>query len=313
VASRVHIAAAACVVASGLFVAGSPAPIASAGPDRGLAEGERTHDNGGHDGDRRAGPLRDFGRGRGPESRGRGRTPVAGWQIGKRVLREIRIAPQTKPTKPGEDWPPTKPHRPWWMDCDGGGGGVGQPPGNPGSGGGGGNGGGLSTSRPPTLPSHLPPTYGGLPSSLPGASAEPFVGPGIVAAGAAAAPLAPIALPAIVVPVALPGGLAGGAGPRPGVPGAVGRPNAEPPPARQSPPSSSRAGQEASPNSAPASTYRAGYGSYLRSAGPGEIAALAVPGFVGILLLTGAGGLIGYRQARAGRAIRAGAMERFMS
>lgn len=303
------MAAAACVVASGLFVVGSPAPAASAGPDRGY-----------NDGDRHAGPLRDFRRGNGPESRDRGWAPAAGWQQGKRVLREIRIASQTRPTKPGEDWPPTepgeegpggepwKPHRPWWMDC---GGGVGQPPGNPGSGGGGGgNGGGVSTSRPPTLPSHLPPAYGGgLPNGLPSASTEPIVGPGVVAAGAAAAPLAPIALPAIVVPVALPGGLAGGGGVRPG---ALGRPTTEPAPTRQSPPGA-RAGQEASPSSVPASTYRAGYGSYLRSAGPGEIAAVALPGFVGILLLTGAGGLIGYRQARAGRTIRAGAMERFMS
>jgi hypothetical protein len=55
-----------------------------------------------------------------------------------------------------------------------------------------------------------------------------------------------------------------------------------------------------------------GYPPYLRSAGLGEVATIALPGFVGILLLTGAGGLIGYRQARTGRAFRAGAMERFM-
>jgi hypothetical protein len=40
--------------------------------------------------------------------------------------------------------------------------------------------------------------------------------------------------------------------------------------------------------------------------------AAAVPGVTGILVLTGAGGLIGYRQARAGRAVHAGGPARFM-
>jgi hypothetical protein len=61
-----------------------------------------------------------------------------------------------------------------------------------------------------------------------------------------------------------------------------------------------------------APTYRMGYVEYLRAAGLGQVAAVAVPGFTGILILTGAGGLIGYRQARAGRSVRAGATARFM-
>jgi hypothetical protein len=61
-------------------------------------------------------------------------------------------------------------------------------------------------------------------------------------------------------------------------------------------------------------SYRAGYGDYLRTAGLGEIAAVAIPGFTGILVLTGAGGLVGYRQARAGHAVRSGASSvRFLS
>ena len=62
----------------------------------------------------------------------------------------------------------------------------------------------------------------------------------------------------------------------------------------------------------PAPTYRMGYVEYLRAAGLGQVAAVAVPGVTGILVLTGAGGLIGYRQARAGRAVHAGGPARFM-
>jgi hypothetical protein len=59
-------------------------------------------------------------------------------------------------------------------------------------------------------------------------------------------------------------------------------------------------------------SYRAGYGEYLRTAGVAQMAAVAVPGVMGILALTGAGGLLGYRQARAGRTVRAGGSARFV-
>jgi hypothetical protein len=45
--------------------------------------------------------------------------------------------------------------------------------------------------------------------------------------------------------------------------------------------------------------FRPGYPDYLRAAGLREVAAVAVPGFAGIVTLTAAGGLVGYRQARA--------------
>lgn len=82
-----------------------------------------------------------------------------------------------------------------------------------------------------------------------------------------------------------------------------------PPPARQQP---SPPATPASNDLLPAPTYRMGYVDYLRAAGLGEVAAVAVPGVTGILVLTSAGGLIGYRQARAGRAVRAGGPARFM-
>ena len=57
--------------------------------------------------------------------------------------------------------------------------------------------------------------------------------------------------------------------------------------------------------------FRPGYSDDLRAAGLGEVAAVAVPGFTGLLVLTGAGGLIGFRQARAGRAMHGGTLTRF--
>lgn len=59
--------------------------------------------------------------------------------------------------------------------------------------------------------------------------------------------------------------------------------------------------------------FRAGYPDYLRAAGLSEVAAVAVPGFTGILILTGAGGLVGYRQARAGHVVRRSGTARFMT
>jgi hypothetical protein len=150
-----------------------------------------------------------------------------------------------------------------------------------------------------------------------------------LATAASQLPFAQITLPVVVFP----GGTAVGAGngnggvvgaggpgvvPRPGIPAAPLPPvtpgagaSAPPPPPpaqkQQSPPAFS-AGNQASV----APSYRMGYMEYLRAAGFGEVAAVAVPGFTGILILTGAGGLIGYRQARAGSTMRTGNTARFM-
>jgi hypothetical protein len=55
-----------------------------------------------------------------------------------------------------------------------------------------------------------------------------------------------------------------------------------------------------------------GYPEYLREAKTGEVAALAVPGVVGLLVLTALGGVVGYRQARAGHLVHAAGTARFL-
>ncbi|MGB8408055.1 MAG: hypothetical protein WCE30_28720 [Mycobacterium sp.] len=59
--------------------------------------------------------------------------------------------------------------------------------------------------------------------------------------------------------------------------------------------------------------FRSGYPEYLRAAGMSEVAAVAVPGFAGIITLTAAGGLLGYRQARAGHATAPSRAARFVN
>jgi hypothetical protein len=57
---------------------------------------------------------------------------------------------------------------------------------------------------------------------------------------------------------------------------------------------------------------RAGYPAYLRDADLAEVAAVAVPGLVGIFGLTAIGGYLGFRQARAGYILRAAGTARFL-
>lgn len=53
---------------------------------------------------------------------------------------------------------------------------------------------------------------------------------------------------------------------------------------------------------------RQGYTQYLRSAQLGELAAVALPGVVGLLALTASGSVLGYRQAKSARYLRADAV-----
>jgi hypothetical protein len=58
--------------------------------------------------------------------------------------------------------------------------------------------------------------------------------------------------------------------------------------------------------------FRVGYPAYLRSASMSEVARMAMLGLGGLITLTAAGGVIGYRQAKAGLAVRAAGTGRFL-
>jgi hypothetical protein len=59
-------------------------------------------------------------------------------------------------------------------------------------------------------------------------------------------------------------------------------------------------------------SFRAGYPEYLRAAAMAELAGMALPGLAGIFGLTALGGLVGYRQAKAGHAVRTAGTARFL-
>jgi hypothetical protein len=151
-----------------------------------------------------------------------------------------------------------------------------------------------------------------LPPELMPPAFEPSVidvAPGVGVA-AAELPIPLITMPVIVAPAAGLGGGGGSAG-APGSPALPGTPRgvtAEPPAGRE--PLPANVGSNVA---LPASSYRIGYPDYLRSAGLSQVAALAVPGVAGILVLTGAGGLVGYRQAKAGHAVHTGGAARFVN
>ena len=178
------------------------------------------------------------------------------------------------------------------------------PPGGSGSVGGGGGGGG-AIEVPPGIP--RPPAEVQLPPA-----AEPSVLDAVPGVGAAAAqlPVQPITLPVIVAPSGL--GLGGGGGapaPRaPSLPSAPRSVTAEPPAGRE--PLPAHVGSNVK---LPPSSFRIGYTEYLRNAGLSQVAALAVPGVAGMLVLTGAGGLVGYRQAKAGHAVHTNGAARFVN
>jgi len=131
-----------------------------------------------------------------------------------------------------------------------------------------------------------------------------------VGAAAAQLPVQPITLPVIVAPSGL--GLGGGGGapaPRaPSLPSAPRGVTAEPPAGRE--PLPAHVGSNVK---LPPSSFRIGYTEYLRNAGLSQVAALAVPGVAGMLVLTGAGGLVGYRQAKAGHAVHTNGVARFVN
>ena len=170
----------------------------------------------------------------------------------------------------------------------------------------------LPRYKPPSVPDmQLPGELQPAQPGVPGGTAALEAGAGVVAAAAPVGAAVPIALPVIVAPplgLGIGGGGGGaGAGPRTGPAPDVKSIFAQPPAGRSSPPAN--VGSNAA---VPNASYRIGYTEYLRTAGLPQVAAFAVPGLVGIMVLTGAGGLVGYRQAKAGHAVRVGGSARFM-
>jgi hypothetical protein len=233
--------------------------------------------------------------------------------------------PPTKPTKgepppppddPGEcgdknkdhcspGWPWPWPSNPGEPPGPGSGGGGGHPEAPPGGGGGGGHP-EVPSGRPGVLPQMqlppelMPPTTG--PAGPTVVDVEPGVG-----IAAAQLPIAPITLPVIVAPAIS----AGGGGGSPGAPVLPVTPRgvtAEPLAGRE--PLPANVGSNVA---VPAASYRIGYTEYLRNAGLSQVAALAVPGVTGMLVLTCAGGLLGYRQAKAGHAVHTSGTARFVN
>jgi hypothetical protein len=219
----------------------------------------------------------------------------------------IKEEPPQPPDQPGEcddknsdHCSPGWPWWPWSWPWN-----LGQPPGPGGSGGGGGHP-EVPSGRPgvpPQMqlpPELMPPTTGPVGPTV--VDVEPGVGIATVQL-----PIAPITLPVIVAPAA---GLGGGGG-SPGAPALPVAPRgvtAEPLVARE--PLPANVGSNVA---VPATSYRIGYTEYLRSAGLSQVAALAVPGVAGMLVLTGAGGLVGYRQAKAGHAVHTSGTARFVN
>jgi hypothetical protein len=206
----------------------------------------------------------------------------------------VKVEPE-KPREPEDcwpSWPPGPEPEP-------------EPEPEPPPGAGGGSGGGQSgrpTGRPqmPTtqVPSLLRP--GNTPSQPDVIDAE--AGVGVTASDTA---VAPIALPIIA---ALPGGASPRGLPTGPAPGSPRSSAAEPAAGRHAAPA-----EAVSNAGAPPTSYRTGYTDRLRSAGISQVAAVAAPGLAGMLILTGLGGLIGYRQAKAGRAVRTGGAARFVN
>jgi hypothetical protein len=328
VATRIRIAAAACLVVSGLFVSGVGAAVALADPEAAQSDdtGDAPADPTGVDtppppseeptatatapkptsqvGDGRGGSPRDgVETTRTPEASSKQSTPSAtpsSQSAATPTTTPGSTLPLDESQPPGDaDDPEEHPGWQWWPWCWPTPRGPGLPPGTgTGSGTGGGGGGGVPRSP-----------------ALPVVPADPTVDVVTgLATAAAQLPLVPLALPAIVAPLGAGAGGGSGVGgpgvaPGPSAPRSSGGvPGAAPPPrAREQNRPAFSAGNGTMP-----ATYRAGYGQYLRTAGLGEMAAVAVPGVTGILVLTLAGGVLGFRQARSGHAVRANGTARFI-
>ena len=332
VGSRVRIAAAACLVSSGLFVGGVGGALAFADPAQNDGAHQRTGEDNGErgpdrgrprdqkpDNQKQDGQKPDDGKPDDQKPDGRGEADDGERGDGEDG-EDVSTPADPDPTKTTEVPPPREEEPgeceekgdddcgsgpPWWpfpwpWPWDPG---PGEPPGP-----GGGGGGGGAIELPSGIPQLPPPMQ--LPAELlpltePAEPAEPFnAAPG----AATELPLEPISLPMIVAPPAVLGGGGPPAAPREPLPAPPRGSGAESPAGRQP-----RPADMGSNVTMPPASYRVGYTDYLRTAGIPQVVALAGAGVAGMLVLTGAGGLVGYRQAKAGHAVRTGAPARFMN
>lgn len=301
--SRARIAAAACLVASGLLVGGAGAATALA--DTGTAGGsDDTPDS-----RTQKEPRRDRPSGDADSAAGKQADPPSDVSTGGDA-RKPRVEVKTRSGRPaGEEPEEPGQENPRPPCCEGGGKDCG--PGWP----------------SPDAPTG-PPTYDGeygenRPETLPPVFPMPPMGQGPevldtvpgIGAGADDATEAPITVPIIITrpaAVAPPAGPGAAAGP---APGGVGAGSAAAPRQAPGPPTPRQPLPEATGSSVamPGSAYRMGYAEHLRGAGITQLAALALPGVAGILILTGAGGLVGYRQAKAIQRVPPSGTARFMN
>ena len=304
--SRARTAAATCLVAAGVWAVGIEIPMAAA--DLGDGSGAATEDRSGR-GDRGTGALR-RGRGDAESTSPRADRSRPGWKVDRperrRILRGKDGSVGENPGQPccddrddcGPGWPFPwpQPEPPGEPPSAGHGGGGGRPVGVPRPGGQSRPGVGGPASRPPPDVPFDP----GVLDTIPGAA---LPGAGLSE---------PISVPVLAVP-AVPVAPSGPASSSGSVLSVVPRENyAGTPPARRPAPQPAPA-VDPVPGGPAKSSFRLGYGETLRGAGTSQLAALALPGVVGILILTAAGGLLGYRQAKASQAVRGRSGTRFMN
>ena len=284
--SGLHYAAAACVIAGGLLVGGPGVAVALADPGGG---GQHDGDGSRHSSDS-GGGTRDGkgGAAQGSTASRRGDGP-----------RQGRPGQQPGADQPGQDPGEGQPGQGRYPqdECDQGDGGKG------GSGGTGGSTGGGRRNHVRPYPYSVP-----TPPLQPG-----LVEPDVVVATAGPVDVPPPEVPVLTAPLVVlpPPAVGASAGRRVELPA--------PPPGSAPPPSIEplKMAREPIPGevgrdiSSPES-FRAGYSEYLRTAGVTQMAALALPGVTGILLLTAGGGFIGYRQAKAGHTVRTEGIARFL-
>ncbi|MGV0804778.1 hypothetical protein [Mycolicibacterium setense] len=128
----------------------------------------------------------------------------------------------------------------------------------------------------------------------------PPAAPAVQAPAAPVAPAPVVAPPVPVIPAPMPSAPPAGAPPA--------APSAPSAPAPQSEPPVSQ------PISVPAvpESFRIGYADYLRTASTSDLLFAVLPGLGGIVLMTAAGGVAGFRQARAAQTLPSPQISRFL-